>query len=98
MIARCCAVVFCALALSVSETEAQARDCFLNSRPGGVLTRISESITTATLPIITCEGGLSITANTANYMPGRIDLYQNVTVRDSARTLTADQVVFFNQR
>ena len=31
-------------------------------------------------------------------MPGRIDLYQNVIVRDSARTLTAEQVVFFIQR
>jgi hypothetical protein len=98
MILRSCSLAICALALPVSQAEAQQRDCFLNSREGGVLTRISESVTTATLPIITCEGGLSITANTANYMPGRIDLYQNVTVRDSARTLTADQVVFQNQR
>ncbi|HUF50264.1 MAG TPA: hypothetical protein VMN60_05490 [Longimicrobiales bacterium] len=77
---------------------AQQRVCNLNSRPGGVLNTPAPNFTTATLPVITCEGGLTITANTANYTPGRIDLFGDVNVRDAERTLTADQAVFFNAR
>jgi lipopolysaccharide export system protein LptA len=97
MILRGCSVII-ALLLCASSVTAQQRRCNLNSRDGGELIAVNENTYTASLPILTCEGGLSIIANTANSMPGRVDLYGNVTVRDSARTLTADQVIFFNTR
>ena len=59
MILRAGPVAICVLLLSVSQTEAQVRECDLNSREGGVLTRVSETVTMATLPIITCVTAVS---------------------------------------
>lgn len=82
----------------------QTQNCTIIDRPGSTLQYVNQGLPSEVIilqnPTLDCDGGRRVTAQegVVTRASGTIRLYRQVRVVDPDRTLTADQVEFFNRQ